>query len=200
MTQKRRSKVREAAPAPVVSEKVSMDQLKAAAGGVESLPPEEELQPLGLVEDRTKEQLIADGDYPVVPVEWKTPEQLVELYPDPSGRHVALIREQEAATMQHFAEGCEQTMLSRPEPETDVFATVNGERVKLGDLSIVYPSNALHHVDGELSFKLEPLWVERLEKMATKAAMTPHAYLELLLRRAWCSMPSRDRTPASASG
>lgn len=222
MTQKRRSKVREAEPAPVVSGevRVNADQLKAASGGVESEPPGPPIdvpvsqKPLALVEDRTREQLIADGDYAP---------------PEP-----------------------EPTLLSRPEP--DLFVTVDGERVKSEDLSIVYPSDQYrsipveHPVESEsevilrrlnespelrgfvarymasmhaiteanggvapvmvlpeaapevqpglvgvVRVELEWLWVKRLQKMAEVVGQTPNDYLRTLLTRAWCAMPRRDR-------
>lgn len=40
---------------------------------------------------------------------------------------------------------------------------------------------------------LEPIWMERLTTMSAAAGKTPAAYLETLLRRAWCSMPLEKR-------
>jgi hypothetical protein len=40
---------------------------------------------------------------------------------------------------------------------------------------------------------LGPLWVDRLQKMAERAGVTPQQYLDRLLARAWSGMPRRSR-------
>lgn len=153
----------------------SADQLKAAVEHFESLPPGPpidvpvSLKPLKLVEDRTKEQLIADGDY----------------------------------------EPPEPTQLSRPEPiepaeQFDDFDESEHIRRRLDEdpalrgfvARYMASCHALTESNGgtpPTAFVLDALWLERLAKMAELAHTTPHAYLETLLRRAWCAMPTRHR-------
>lgn len=42
-------------------------------------------------------------------------------------------------------------------------------------------------------WELNPLWTERVERMAAIAGLTPQSYLESLLRRAWVGMDQRHR-------
>jgi hypothetical protein len=46
----------------------------------------------------------------------------------------------------------------------------------------------------EATIILDPLWVERLGKMAAEVHQTREEYLTTLVKRAWCAMPLAKRT------
>lgn len=43
--------------------------------------------------------------------------------------------------------------------------------------------------------ELDPLWQQRLATLATHQGVTPAAYLETLIRRAWVALPTQKATP-----
>lgn len=97
------------------------------------------------------------------PVEWMTPEQLVERYPDGVAHAPGEVI---------------------PDAEGEPQAPILFVRASLLDSGPKPPTQPA----------LDPLWIERLSKMAAAAGQTPTAYLETLLRRAWCSMPLEKRS------